>query len=396
MGTQGNAAPLKGSVRLGSYLKRLRTGYGYSLRRVEERARAGGGEIDNSQLSRYEKGICYPSFDKLRVLASVFNVPIQAFSDVVDLEGFEHLVPEVNDPSELLDYGQARMIAGDTGQAFACYEHALEMLEALPAAARSRELEARLRVSQAIALHRLGKLSLAEQELRNALRDLERLSGRLRAQAVLNLANVHADQGDLFLAEMEAERAYRFALDEDIELLAARSLHTLGRVLAERHQHSEAIDRYRQAVNLYQHCEEPHEAIRVRVNIGGCYVALGKTREGVRLLKSVLLESRQHGHRRQQARAWSYLGEAYYSLGDRPRARQCLAESDGLSAAGEKYIDLMFINSFYDWKMARDENNPTREKIAFGRLKVLRSGQERKFPEVEAFDDYVEGGRHHA
>src|SRR6188508_254413 len=84
---------LKGSVRLGNYLKRLRAGYGYSLRRVEERAKAEGGEIDNSQLSRYEKGICYPSFDKLRVLASVFNVSVQAFSDVVDLEAYEDLKP---------------------------------------------------------------------------------------------------------------------------------------------------------------------------------------------------------------------------------------------------------------------------------------------------------------
>ena len=74
-------ASLKGSTRLGTYLRKLRAGYGYSLRRVEERARAEGGEIDNSQLSRYEKGICYPSFDKLRVLASVFNVSVQSFSE---------------------------------------------------------------------------------------------------------------------------------------------------------------------------------------------------------------------------------------------------------------------------------------------------------------------------
>ena len=92
MGFQA-AANLKGSTRLGNYLRKLRSGYGYSLRRVEERARAEGGEIDNSQLSRYEKGICYPSFDKLRVLASVFNVSIQSFSDVVDLEIFEELKP---------------------------------------------------------------------------------------------------------------------------------------------------------------------------------------------------------------------------------------------------------------------------------------------------------------
>ena len=48
---------------------------------------------------------------------------------------------------------------------------------------------------------------------------------------------------------------------------------------------------------------------------------------------------------------------------------------------------------FYDWQMATKEDNPTREKIAFGRLKALRSGLERKFPEVEAFDAHVERGR---
>ena len=57
-GQSASSAPktprLKGSARLGAYLKKLRKGYGYSLRRVEERARAEGGEIDNSQLSRYE------------------------------------------------------------------------------------------------------------------------------------------------------------------------------------------------------------------------------------------------------------------------------------------------------------------------------------------------------
>ena len=62
----------------------------------------------------------------------------------------------------------------------------------------------------------------------------------------------------------------------------------------------------------------------------------------------------------------------------------------------EKQTDILFLNAFYEWKMAAEEENPTREKIAFGRLKVLRSNLERKFPEVEIFDDFVERGRHHA
>ena len=116
MGSQA-AANLKGSQRLGSYLRRLRSGYGYSLRRVEERARAEGGEIDNSQLSRYEKGICYPSFDKLRVLASVFNVSIQSFSDVVELEAYEELKPAEGEPRHLLAGGTEALRAGDSGRA---------------------------------------------------------------------------------------------------------------------------------------------------------------------------------------------------------------------------------------------------------------------------------------
>jgi hypothetical protein len=46
--------------------------------------------------------------------------------------------------------------------------------------------------------------------------------------------------------------------------------------------------------------------------------------------------------------------------------------------------------------MAIEEENPTREKIAFGRLKALRSSLERRFAEVDAFDALVERGRSHA
>ena len=182
MGSQEHATNLKGSLRLGSYLRKLRNGYGYSLRRVEERARAEGGEIDNSQLSRYEKGICYPSFDKLRILANVFNVSIQSFSDVVDLEVYEALKPEIGDPAELQAEGVQAVKEGDSGRAFALFERAIEMLSDRPMDAQTQEQLGRARVNQAAALTRLGKLALAEQELRNALR---RLSATARGCALV-------------------------------------------------------------------------------------------------------------------------------------------------------------------------------------------------------------------
>jgi tetratricopeptide (TPR) repeat protein len=384
---------LKGSVRLGSYLRRLRVGYGYSLRRVEERARAEGGEIDNSQLSRYEKGICYPSFDKLRVLASVFNVSVQAFSDVVDLETCEALKPHDGEPAALLNEGNSALRSGEYGQAFAYYDFALDQLHDGSAVENADELTAQTRINLAMALSRLGKLALAEQELRHALRSAKSVSPTLTARALLVLSNLHADQGDLLLSEVEAEKALDVARAEGLEAIVARALHTIARVLAQKQQHLAAIDRYREALALYETCGERNEAIRVRINVGDCYVALGKTKEGVRMLRAALADARAAGLRRMEAQAWSNLGEAHVRAREVDQAQSCFRQSDALAASPEKYPDILFFNAYYEWKMATGQGNPTREKIAFGRLKALRSTLERRFPEAEAFDAFVERRR---
>lgn len=386
---------LKGSVRLGNYLRRLRVGYGYSLRRVEERARAEGGEIDNSQLSRYEKGVCYPSFDKLRVLANVFNVSVQAFSDVVDLEAFEERCPEGDDPGALTAAGEAAAKAGDYGLAFACFEKSVDRLESSGTGAAAELGQARVNLAHVLA--RLGKLALAEQELKQALRAADRLAPPVAARALLALSALHADQGDLFLAEIEAERAERISRETGDAAAAAMAIHTIARVLADRGRHAEAIERYRAAGEIYGELGNGLEATRVRVNIGTRFVALGKVREGVRLLRAALQEAQSAGYRRLEAQACSNLGEAYYRLSDPAQATACFRRADSLAGGGsERYPDLLFFNAYYEWKIAVDQQSPTREKIAFGRLKVLRSSLERRFPEVDAFDAMVERGRSRA
>src|SRR5881628_3026561 len=202
---------LKGSVKLGSYLKRLRTGYGYSLRKVEEKARISGGDIDNSQLSRYEKGLCYPSFDKLRVLANIFNVSIQSFSDVVDLEMLEENKPLHRDPEEAILEGNEELKLGNFVKAYACFERAIEILETSLNGNGPDERVGRARLAKAISLHKLGKLSLSENELRQILRFGSRLTPKLLCRVILQLSNIHAELGDTYLAELEARRALEMA-----------------------------------------------------------------------------------------------------------------------------------------------------------------------------------------
>jgi hypothetical protein len=168
-------------------------------------------------------------------------------------------------------------------------------------------------------------------------------------------------------------------------------------VVSEQGRYEEAIQRSREAAALYAECSEAYEAIRVRINMATYFVALGKIREGLRMLHELLGETRRGQHRRLESLAWSAMGDAHYRGHDSTRARRCFRESDALAMAnGERQPDILFFNAFHEWKMALDDDNPTRARIAFGRLRTLRSSLERRFPEVEAFDEHVERGRYHA
>src|SRR2546425_2738025 len=269
---------INGSVRLGHYLRRLRTGYGYSLRKVEEKARISGGDIDNSQLSRYEKGLCYPSFDKLRVLANIFNVSIQSFSDVIDLESLEQSRPLHQDPEQALKEGSEEVRLGNFENAYACFERAVELLESSLNGSGPDERLGRARLSKAVALHKLGKLSLSENELRQVLRFSSHLTQTLLCRVILQLSNIHAELGDTYLADLEARRALEMARSAGDREGEAMALHGVGRIADEDGRSDEAISFYREALRVHDGQGNRHEALLLRANIGSEYTPRGQER----------------------------------------------------------------------------------------------------------------------
>jgi tetratricopeptide (TPR) repeat protein len=390
-------ADAKGSVKLGQYLHSLRTGYGYSLRKVEEKARVHGGEIDNSQLSRYEKGICYPSFDKLRTLARIFNVSIQTFSDVVDLEELERNQPASNDPDALVRSGHEEFRLGDYGRAYAMFQRARHLLEEREDAdAISPELArqvAKIRLATAISLYRLGKISLSEYEIRQLLRLERHLEPGTVVRALLQLSNVHATFGDLLLAEVEAARALSVAGTLSEPILAAYAHHALGRIHQEREENDQALAHYHDALARYRDAGDVHEALKVKLNLGPIYASRGQFREGIRLLREAREEARRLGHRWTVASAGAWLAEIHYRRGDYEAARQFIRESNSIAGGGEvQYLDILFLNAFYGWKIALAEDNLAEARIALGRLKYMRPNLEQNLPEVREFDRYIEKG----
>lgn len=384
------------SHRLGNYLRQLREGYGYTLRKVEQQSQALGEPIDNSQLSRFEKGKAVPSFEKLRALARIFNVTVQNFSDVLDLEEFSAYRPQGADYEALMRSGDDAFSRGDHGKAFVIYERALEIADESGVPARTaaeRSVAARWRMASA--LKALGKLSLAEVELRNIFKDRQHLGRRTHLRCLLELSHVNRQLGDLYIATLLCKECLELAVeDSDVET-QARVLNNLGSIHHDEGEHEQALGYFERSHELFAELGFQKMRLTVLTNLGGCLVTVRRFDEGVARLREAYSEARTRGYRRVAALAANRLGEAFYARGDHAAARRQLTESDALASVGERYDDILFGNAYLRWQMARHEHNRTGETVAFGQLKRLRSRIERTFPEVLEFDTFVETARRH-
>ncbi len=380
-----------GSVRLGRYLRSLREGYGYTLRKVEEQAVALGEAIDNSQLSRFEKGKAVPSFEKLRALARVFNVPIQNFSDVLDLEQYQELKPTSTNYAELIASGADLFSQGEPGRAFVTYERAVEVAQEVTDDGKSAEMVAEARWRMACALKALGKLFMTEKELREILKQRQQLTPRTRVRTLLQLCYLYREFGDLYLATVLAKECLELAREIEDRRTLAGVLNTLGNISHDEGQINEAAEFYREALDVVDGLEGHHEMkAMVMTNLGGCLVSADQTEAGVSMLHAAHAGARKGGFRRVASLALTRLAEAQIRLGNHAEARERLSESDALSSKAEGcFYDILFLNAFHRWQMVRGERN-TAERIAFGRLRHLRSTLQRRFPEVDEFDRHVE------
>ena len=380
-----------GATRLGSYLRKLRQGYGYTLRKVEEHAVSLGEAIDNSQLSRFEKGKAVPSFEKLRALARVFNVPVQNFSDVLDLEEYQQLKPDSSNYAGLLKMGSELMSKGEAGRAYVTYERALEIADSLEGRGQSREMAAEARWRVACALKALGKLYMSEHELREILKDRQHLAPRTRLRSLLQLGYLYRELGDLYLASVLVRECLELAREQDDLPTQAGVLNSLGNILHDGERPADAVESYREALAILGKLDGYSEMkATVMANLGGCLVATGHFEQGLTMLREAQERARETGFLRVAALALTHMAEAWRQQRDHSRARQFLGESDGLASRAEGCHHILFLNAFHRWEIEREEDNRTGEKIAFGRLRHLRSLIQRRFPEVDEFDRHVE------
>jgi tetratricopeptide (TPR) repeat protein len=251
----------------------------------------------------------------------------------------------------------------------------------------------------AVALKKMGRLAMAETEFRRLLRRPEESYPiSLRVRALLQLSFIYRELGDLYLASVIARECHMRAVDGADEETVAAALNTAGIIEEEQQHHQQAVEHFRAALDVLREGEERDlMRLTVQVNLGGGLVAIGRFRAGVALLKQALERSRELGFRRPQALALTKLGNAHMQREQIGIGREFLRQSDEVAERGEEsYQDILFINAFLNWQLAREAGRATQERIFFGRLKYLRSQLESRFPEVDAFDAVVRGEKRYA
>jgi len=371
-----------GPLRFPAYLRRCRQERHLSLRQVEKLSEVYPDRISNSYLAYCETGRLLPSLGKLMTLSKVLGIPLQSFTERMELdrEVLPHLVP--GEESNWAQVRQAGIAAADAGRlpaAFACFEKALALLNG-----DSLEAYVDLRLDIAVVLKRMSRHYTAREILEEVLSDKTISACRLE-RALLQLGGVLREMGKLPIAVMVAREALARAetmgdkpKEGHAASLLANSLYDLGCF-------EEAAPIYHRAVRAFRDLGDHSSLACNMANLGNCLVAQGHFTEGIRSLREAEALAESKGFTRQLADIGSYLGKAWQKQGSITRAERSFFASNAIARAGD-YSDILFTNTWHLREIALKAERMTDAADHMRSLRYFRTRVDNTNSEIRAYD----------
>jgi tetratricopeptide (TPR) repeat protein len=295
-----------------------------------------------------------------------------------------------------MELGSHEFEHGNFGKAYVVFERCLEVVgHGRPDDLAERRARARSRM--AIALKKLGKLTMTESELRSILRDRAMISPQTQIRTLLQLASVNRERGDRYLAGIIAHECLDLARQENDRPSEAAACQILGNVRFEEGDPDSAVREFETALEIWKSLGHRQKKITALATLGDCYSARGEHDPGWTALREALSLARELSDRRGIAYALHKMGVVCLREDRVPEGQDYIARSNLEADRGpERYFDILFANTYHLWEQARHNGNGTQAKIAFGRLKHLRPEIERRMPEREKFDQYLRRSQEHA
>ncbi len=392
----------KGSRRFGAYLRKLREERRLTLDTIEDLSAVHHDRISKTYLSRCENGRTLPSFPKLFTLSKIYRTKLTALAERLQLDVELDAMPPVDLSAttydDLASRGQEAVRQGNVKAAFLLFNAAWERATLMESDAERLLRESQARLALAIALYRLGRLEMAEEECK-ALVSQQGIDATVSRRTLILLSAIYYDTNRHALARImihEAESRLNGAAAPGAAPSDARSaadvLSMKGLLELEAGRTDDARAAFEMARERYEALHDEFSLCKTFGNLGAAAAAAGQERHALAHFQRSLEIARGLGYPYYVAKRLHDMGRLHLDHGRGDQARRLFHESNELSRRGE-FHDVTFLNCFYLWKAALASGDSAGAAMNEKSLRFFAFRIETSLPELEEFKSRLEEGK---
>lgn len=372
------------SRKLSEFLHSLRVRSNLTLMDVQEKSKGYREKVNFDYLSRVERGVLLPSLPKLLTLARVYKISPSIFFDLIEIEEYEKLKPDINDYKECKTYGINCAIHGDLNKAIGAFSKCFNIVSEDKSIKRKEDCNSEIHLCLAMALKQKGKLLLAKEKLEKSLMN-KTLRAYLKMRILTEFANIYVEQDNLSLAEIFADQALTLAKKGKDATTVAAVYCMKANSLIRTKSFKESASYYTKAIKIFKKKKDMPNLTTAVNNLASCLIKMGQPEKSISILQKSRLLSEKEGLKRIYANALINLGDAYRLIKKFDKAKLYLLEASRISREYE-YTKNAFLSNFYLWKISIGEKDRLSEREFFLSLKFYRTKVQETFDEIKEFD----------
>ncbi len=388
------------SKKLSNFLHQVRTNSSLTLMDVQEKSKSYREKVNFDYLSRVERGMLLPSLPKLLTLARVYKISPSIFFDLIEIEEYQKVKPDIDDYEDCKTYGINCANHGELEKAIGSFSKCLDIVSKHRRFKDKEAYFSEIHLHSAIAFRQKGKLSLAREELEKALLN-RKLKPYLKMRILAEFANLYIHQDNTALAEIFVHQALALAKKEnDLPIIAITYITKANGLIRDR-SFKQAASYYTKAIKILEKKNDMPNLVIAANNLGSCLIKMGLLEKSVSILQKAKLLSEKEGLKRIYTNVLVNLGDAFRWQKKLDKAKLYLMEASRISREYD-YVKNAFLSNYYLWKIALKESNRRSEGEYFSSLKFYRTKVQETFDEIKEFDAILKkakskkaiGGKH--
>jgi tetratricopeptide (TPR) repeat protein len=348
--------PLPISPAIAQLLRDRRQSLGLTLRRVEELTAESGDAIPHSTLARIELGRFDPGVRRLRQLLDLYQLPIQAAGDVLDLEALAAPTPFERDPAKLRDRALDAWRKGNVAEALSCF---LAFRRRVPNDDEHRTMRQEAILAFAVASASLGRLHLSRHMLDELL--LENPEPRILVPILIEQSVIWRSLGAPVPAAAFLDSAAKHASPERPKQLGWIEHQRAHRLIDER-RFAEAAKCLTRARQYYRRAKSTHDEALALQAVTRVKFEQGRARDALKAARASERFAVKHEFNRVRLSAMVDQARAQCALGSIDIGKRLLRTVLADPMAANDNV-LLFYTHFYSWRAERDSGNLGRAEI---------------------------------